>query len=94
MVLAMGDMLPDRRVNLLLPLGFGALLLSFTASRTEALMGDDAVLRAMIPHHSSAIHMCQEATLTDLEVVELCRGIVDSQGSEIAQMERMIERRG
>lgn len=95
MVLTMSDMLPDRRVNMTLLAAFAlVLVLSFAAARTEALMGDDAFLRSMIPHHASAIHMCNQATLTDPETIELCRGIVDSQSSEIAQMEQIIARRG
>lgn len=70
------------------------LVLSFAAARTEALMADDAFLRSMIPHHASAIHMCQQATLTDPEIISLCQGIVDSQSREIGQMEQIIARRG
>ncbi len=53
----------------------------------QAGIGDKEFLRSMIPHHSGAILMCEQATLTDPEIKALCRGIVDGQRQEIAQME-------
>lgn len=94
MVGGMWNMLPSKRANILLVAVFALLLLgAFTAGRIEAGVADDAFLRSMIPHHSRAIHMCQEASLADPEVVELCDQIIQAQREEIAQMERIIERR-
>ena len=85
----------DTRLNIVLLVVFAVILGgAFSASRIEALVGDDAFLRSMIPHHSRAIHMCQEAGLSDLAIRELCDGIIRSQRQEIAEMERIIERRG
>jgi uncharacterized protein (DUF305 family) len=67
---------------------------AFVAGRYEALVGDDALTGSMIPHHSRAIHMCQEPELADRSIIELCEGIIRSQRQEIAEMERIIERRG
>jgi uncharacterized protein (DUF305 family) len=36
--------------------------------------------------------VCQESQLSDAEIVELCRGIVDSQTREIHQMEDILSR--
>ena len=47
----------------------------------------------MIPHHSGAILMCQQASLTDPEVLGLCEEIVSSQEREIAQMKAILARR-
>lgn len=94
MLVAMRGMLPNRRLNVTLVTSFALLLLvAFAGSRTEALVGDDAFLRSMIPHHSRAIHMCQEARLNDPEVLELCDQIVEAQREEIAIMEGIMERR-
>jgi uncharacterized protein (DUF305 family) len=41
----------------------------------------------MVPHHSGAILMCQEADLTDPELIGLCRQIIEAQRAEIEQME-------
>lgn len=95
MLAAMWSMLENARVNAVAVIVFAvALVGAFTAGRFEALVGDDAFLRSMIPHHSRAIHMCQEADLADPEVVELCDQIIEAQREEIAQMERIIDRRG
>ena len=95
MTLAMWNMLPSRRANLVIVAAFALLLVgAFSAGRAEALVGDDAFLRSMIPHHSRAIHMCQEANLADPEVVELCGKIIEAQREEIGQMEQMMARRG
>jgi uncharacterized protein (DUF305 family) len=43
--------------------------------------------------HSRAIHMCQKAELTDPQIIDLCRRIIESQRQEIAEMEAIIARR-
>jgi len=95
MLVAMSSMLKNPRLNLVLAALFALLLLgAFTAGRFEALVGDDAFLRSMIPHHSRAIHMCQEAELSDAQIVDLCARIIEAQREEIAEMEQIIDRRG
>jgi uncharacterized protein (DUF305 family) len=62
--------------------------------RTKHTMqiGNKDFLRSMIPHHSGAILMCNEASITDPEIVALCRAIVQSQEQESAQMEAILVR--
>jgi len=55
-------------------------------------VGNGQFLRSMIPHHSSAIFMCDRASITDPEITALCRQIVESQREEIAQMQQMLTR--
>ena len=94
MLVAMSHMLKNMRLNLALAVLFAlALGAAFTAGRFEALVGDDAFLGSMIPHHSRAIHMCQEAELTDPQIIDLCGRIIESQRQEIAEMEAIIARR-
>ena len=59
--------------------------------RTQALVGDNQFLRAMIPHHSGAILICGSA-ITDPQIKQLCAGILASQKAEIAQMMALLER--
>ncbi|HVL47215.1 MAG TPA: DUF305 domain-containing protein [Candidatus Thermoplasmatota archaeon] len=95
MLTTMRRSFPDRRLNLALYVAFGLLLVgAFAAGRFEAAVGDEAFLRSMIPHHSRAIHMCQEAALTDPQIEDLCRRIIEAQREEIAEMERIMARRG
>ncbi len=46
----------------------------------------------MISHHSAAIQMCNESSITDPEVRELCKDIVSSQEREIVEMKSLLER--
>ncbi len=94
MIIAMPDMFPDKRRNILL-LGGAALAFfgSFGLIRTQTTIGDQAFLRSMIPHHSGAVLMCEQARLSDPEVLELCRGIIAGQKAEIDQMKRILDRK-
>lgn len=94
MLLLMGSMYPDRRLNLWLGAGFTLLfVVAFLAIRMQSGIGDRQFLRSMIPHHSGAILMCREANLEDAEIRALCTRIIASQSEEIAQMEAILARR-
>lgn len=87
----MRGMFPNRAINAGLVAGFVAMFaLGLWLGRTEAFVGDGQFLRAMIPHHSRAILVCERAHLTDPEIEELCGQIVSSQQEEIDVMERML----
>ena len=64
----------------------------FAAMRTQTLVGDVQFLRSMIPHHSSAIVMCERAAIRDTDIIDLCGRIVKAQKEEIAQMQTILER--
>ena len=94
MVLAMGHMFPSKKANAALILGSVAIFAgSFALIRTQTTIGDTAFLRSMIPHHSGAILMCEQAKLSDPEVRELCSGIIAGQKAEIDQMKHILERK-
>lgn len=67
-----------------------ALALCWVLLRTEAGVGDGQFLRAMIPHHSAAIQMCRESSLSDARVNKLCEEIISSQEREIAEMKALL----
>ena len=69
------------------------LLGSFGLIRTQTTIGDTAFLRSMIPHHSGAILMCEQASLKDAEIRELCRTIIAGQAAEIEQMKSILVRK-
>ena len=60
--------------------------------RQQTFVDDVAWMRAMIPHHSSAIMVSQKAHLKDPEAIELAEEIIEAQEREIAQMKKMIYR--
>jgi len=92
-LLVMGAMYGNKRLNALL---VGASVLAagafFFGIRRQAAVSDQQFLRSMIPHHSAAILMCQQANITDGAIKKLCGDIVTSQQAEIDQMKRMLER--
>lgn len=93
MLATMPGMFPRRRLNVALHLVFAILTAtSFWATRAQALIDDRQFIASMIPHHSGAILMCREASLSDPELVTLCREITQAQREEIDQMERIAAR--
>lgn len=93
MILAMKHMFPNKTANMtILAISIVAFLGSFALIRTQTTIGDRAFLRSMIPHHSGAILMCQQASIKDPEVKTLCGEIVRSQRQEIDQMKAILQR--
>ena len=93
MLATMGGMYRRRRLTAVLYAAFAAIfVLSLLGIRQQSLVGDGQFLRSMIPHHSGAILMCEEAKLTDPEIRQLCGEIIAAQKDEIAQMKRIMDR--
>jgi hypothetical protein len=93
MILAMAHMFKSKAANIaLLALSLVAFFGGFGLIRTQTTIGDRAFLRSMIPHHSGAILMCEQASLSDPEIVKLCQNIVTSQREEIDQMKAILAR--
>jgi uncharacterized protein (DUF305 family) len=87
----MSSMFENKRILMgILGTGFTALVLLFIFIRTQAAITDKEFLRSMIPHHSGAILMCREASLTDPEIQQLCIEIMQGQQEEIDIMERKL----
>jgi uncharacterized protein (DUF305 family) len=93
MPMMMKGMYPDKRFNMFVYLGTALLfVLALIAIRTQALVGDAQFLRSMIPHHSGAVPMCEQAKISDPEIQQLCGRIVRSQNEEIDQMKQILKR--
>ncbi|MCC9078752.1 DUF305 domain-containing protein [Litorilinea aerophila] len=93
MVLVMRSMYPNKALNYALVAGSAlAFVLIFSLARMQVPVGNEQFLRSMIPHHSSAILMCEQSTITDPEIVSLCEQIVEAQREEIAQMKQILTR--
>ncbi|AIZ65515.1 hypothetical protein PK28_17455 (plasmid) [Hymenobacter sp. DG25B] len=89
----MRHMYPDKRTNLLIAGGSVAVfVLVLTLLRAQIPVGDVQYMKAMIPHHSSAIMVSSSAELKDPEVKKLAEGIIQSQEREIAEMKAAIAR--
>lgn len=93
MLFSMRSMFPSRRANwVIVAVALVAFGVSFWGMRSQAAIGDAEFVRSMVPHHSGAILMCREASLTDPELIGLCDGIIAGQQSEIEQMQAILER--
>lgn len=93
MMAMMGKMYPNKKLNTTIIIG-GIVVFAGTlaALRTQTPVGDVQYMKAMIPHHSSAILTSKEANLEDPQVKELARQIIESQEKEIAEMEAALAR--
>lgn len=91
-VVLMGSMYMNKKLNtLIIAIGTLALIAFFLFIRQQSFVSDRQFLKSMIPHHASAILMCENTDLQDLELKELCVSIVSSQQQEIDQMKAKLE---
>lgn len=86
-IFLMRSMYKDQKRNLLIVVAsILAGLLFFLLIRQQGAVNDKQFLRSMIPHHAGAILMCEQASIQDAEIQELCRTIISGQQEEIDQM--------
>jgi uncharacterized protein (DUF305 family) len=89
----MGMMYPNKKLNaLIIGLAVVLLILFWIFIRQQVAISDKQFLKSMIPHHASALLMCEKASIQDPEIKELCRGIIEGQQSEIDQMNNILNR--
>ncbi len=93
MLLFMWKMYPNHKIN------FGIIAfatISFLGTlyllRTQTPINDIQYMKAMIPHHSSAIMTSSNVEFKDEEVKKLADDIIIAQEKEIKQMKEMINR--
>lgn len=92
-LLIMGAMYKNKSLNaLLIFVSIAALAIFFLFIRQQTAVSDQMFLRSMIPHHSSAILMCEATELQDQEIIDLCDSIVETQREEINQMKEIMQR--
>lgn len=68
-----------------------ALVVFFLLIRFQGGVSDRQFLKSMIPHHASAILMCEETKLSDPNIKALCSDIITSQQQEIEQMKTLLK---
>lgn len=89
----MASMYKSKKLNIIiLAVGLLVLVGSFVGIRRQVAISDQQFLRSMIPHHAGAILMCNEASIRDQEIQNLCRSIITGQQAEIDQMKAMLDR--
>jgi len=93
MILFMRKMYKDKKKNnVIIICSILIFILTLFLLRTQAPIEDKQYMKAMIPHHSSAILTSENAKIKDPEVKELAENIITTQKEEIAQMKYLLER--
>lgn len=92
-VLLMRSMYANNKLNAaILAVSLGSLLFFWLGIRNQIGVGDVQFARSMIPHHSGAILMCNEAKVSDPELKALCADIVEGQRREVDQLKSILAR--
>lgn len=93
MMVMMGKMYPNKKVNTGITVAaIVVFVVALAALRTQTPVGDVQYMKAMIPHHSSAIMTSRHASIKDPEVRKLADSIIASQEREIKEMEAILDR--
>ena len=93
MLLFMWDMYENKKVNfVIIVVSVVVFIATLVGLRQQSFIGDVQWMKAMIPHHSSAIMVSQKAHLEDPEAIKLAEDIIEAQKREIAQMKKMLYR--
>lgn len=89
----MGAMYQNKNLNIVVALVSVIVgMLFFLAIRGQWAVGDKQFLRSMIPHHAGAILMCNNASIRDTEIQQLCNSIIAGQQKEIDEMKAILGR--
>ena len=92
-VTLMRSMFKKKKWNLLIiAISVVLLVSSFALIREQTAINDEQFIMSMIPHHSSAILMCEQTDIQDSELKELCEAIIVNQQAEIDQMKEILSR--
>ncbi|WP_312752535.1 DUF305 domain-containing protein [Epilithonimonas hominis] len=66
-------------------------IFSWFGIREQINVGDKQFVKGMIPHHAAAVLMSDKAKLTDPELIELQKNILETQAKEIEFMKRKLK---
>ena len=66
-------------------------IFSWFGIREQLFVGDKEFVKGMIPHHAAAVLMSEKAKLTDPELIEKKKNILETQAKEIELMKRKLK---
>ncbi|MBP9192615.1 MAG: DUF305 domain-containing protein [Ignavibacteria bacterium] len=93
MILLMPKMYPNKKKNMIIiSSNILIFIISLIFLRNQIPIGDEQYMKAMIPHHSSAILTSKNADIKDAEVKRLSEEIIKAQVEEIKQMKEILNR--
>ena len=93
MLFMMKSRFNNKRLNkIILISGIVIFVLALFFLRTQTFIQDEQYMKAMVPHHSSAILTSQEAEINDSEVKDLSTEIIETQEREISLMKELLNK--
>ncbi|MEP7316358.1 MAG: DUF305 domain-containing protein [Sphingomicrobium sp.] len=91
MLAVMWKMYPGQGAKIAVMIGSAAAFsVGLGLVRSQATVGDEAWMKAMIPHHSIAVLTSSRAHIKDPRVRELADGIIEAQVREIEEMKLLL----
>lgn len=88
----MSDMYKDKKLNIgIVFLSVSVFISALLFLRNQTFISDEQYMKAMIPHHSSAILVSENATFKNAEVKQLSIEIIEAQEKEIAEMKKLLK---
>jgi len=92
MIAMMPQMYSSKETNrIIVILSLAVFISTVILLRTQAFIGDKEYMKAMIPHHSSAILTSKHAHIEDANVRKLADSIIVSQEREILRMKFLLD---
>ncbi|MEJ5993118.1 DUF305 domain-containing protein [Pedobacter sp. Du54] len=92
MLLMMPSMYSNKKLNrIIMGSGIVIFVVALVFLRSQAFISDRQYMKAMIPHHSSAILTSKRANITDKNVRKLADSIIVSQQEEIRRMKFLLD---
>lgn len=87
----MKGMYQNKKINLAIIIASLVIgIFSWFGIREQINVGDKQFVKGMIPHHAAAVLMSEKAKLTDPELIELQKNILETQAKEIEFMKQKL----
>lgn len=91
-LLIMKGMYQNKKINwAVISVSLAIGIFSWFGIREQINVGDKQFVKGMIPHHAAAVLMSEKAKLTDPELIELQKNILETQAKEIEFMKRKLK---
>ena len=87
----MKGMYQNKKINwAIITVSFAIGIFSWFGIREQLFVGDKEFVKGMIPHHAAAVLMSEKAKLTDPELIQLQKNILETQAQEIEFMKHKL----
>ena len=88
----MKGMYQNKKINrVIITFSLAIGIFSWFGIREQLFVGDKEFVKGMISHHAAAVLMSEKAKLTDPELIELQKNILETQAKEIELMKRKLK---